>query len=139
MREIRVKGPRSNTHANGQVNNTVVTDTSDGHAQDMDGAAVKMSWEVFGLEPYQHYTASVEFFDAASGQIVGGATRTSLMLPYYDPKLDPPHLRLVYPVPRAHAEYPSVQGEMAALEAMTDDDAPVRVGQASVMLLISAA
>jgi len=66
---------------------------------------------------------------------VGGATRTSLVLPYYDPVLDPPIPRLVFPVPRDHADYPSIQGELAVIEAQAQDAAHVRVGQAMVILV----
>ena len=45
-----------------------------------------------GLSPYQRYTATIEFFDATSGELVAGTTRTTLLLPYYDPLVDAPPL-----------------------------------------------
>ena len=68
------------------------------------------------MAPYNFYTASIEFFDAASGQIIAGASRTSRILPYYDPLLDPPPLVVLYPVARDDERYPSVQAEFAVLE-----------------------
>ena len=113
------------------MNNTIVADSSEANAE----SGMEMSWEIFGLEPYLPYTASVEFFDPDSGQIVGGATRSSLIIPYYDPHLDPPVLKMVYPVGRDHEEYPSVQAEFAVIEAQTLNLANVRVGQAMVVLV----
>ena len=118
-----------------KVNSTIVADTSEGHAHDMGGTGMEMSWEIFGIQPYHLYTASIEFFDEETGQAVGGAARTTMVLPYYDPVLDPPIPRLVFPVPRDHEDYPSIQGELAVIEAQAQDAAHVRVGQAMVILV----
>jgi len=120
-----------------RLNTTVVADRV--HSQDADAGAMgtELSWEIYGLAPYERYTASVEFFDEASGEPVASFSRTSLVLPYYDPLLDAAPLELLYPVPRNHPDYPSVQGEAAVIEARTQDDAKVRAGQALVLLVNS--
>ena len=87
------------------------------------------------MAPYHLYTTSVEFFDAHSGQIISGTSRTSIILPYVDPMEDPPVIRLLYPAAKDDSDYPSVQGETAVLEAQTVDLAKVRVGQAVVILV----
>jgi hypothetical protein len=119
------------------LNTTVVADRVRSQDSDVGAMGTEMSWEIYGLRPYERYTLRIEFFDEASGLAVASFNRTSLVLPYYDPMLDAAPLEMLYPVPRDHPDYPSVQAEASVIEAGTRDNAKVRAGQALVLIVNS--
>jgi hypothetical protein len=91
------------------VNETLVVQqqAEPSRAQDMEGDGEQLSYEIYGLQPYQTYAARIEFLDER-GAVVGTSQHPSRILPYRDPFDDPPPVHVTYPPALGDEGFPAV-------------------------------